>query len=377
MIEKKKIPYHIKTILDNSCYCSVGMLRSSNFEITDFQKFKKKADDISVIWENFISIKDNLFAKYPNEINSRNSNFYDILNLRSAIINRLSKTMTILYEWCMRTDGYIRINNEKDKKLLLVCYPPIKVLPSILYALRQLILENEGLFVDDNTIFYDYETNHLLFEINDITKFKRKIGIYFGNFNPFHNAHASIVEYLLRDELDKVILVPLAQSFYKENDELLDLDKRIELIHLYRDLKRLNDRVCVVPWEKDKVSFYAAETLKENIEDIELNNYCLVFGSDYFCNLDSWKDFEWLLEKFCILVIPRSQDLFGIQMKIESIVEKYPKLKGIYLINKNLIPISAKEIRKKIKEHAPTITVKDYLLCNPIYNKIVENGYYH
>ena len=59
-----------------------------------------------------------------------------------------------------------------------------------------------------------------------------KIALYLGSFNPFHNGHLSAVKSALNDfKMDKVIIVPTMQNPWKE-EKVLDIDKRIEIIHL-------------------------------------------------------------------------------------------------------------------------------------------------
>ena len=60
-----------------------------------------------------------------------------------------------------------------------------------------------------------------------------KIGIYGGSFNPVHNGHLKVAEWILdRVKLDKIIWVPLYKPYHKEVSYLLEPEHRYNMLKL-------------------------------------------------------------------------------------------------------------------------------------------------
>ena len=59
-----------------------------------------------------------------------------------------------------------------------------------------------------------------------------KIGILGGSFNPIHNMHLKIANYLIENKyLDKIIFVPTGDK-YSYKTHMLEADKRLIMINL-------------------------------------------------------------------------------------------------------------------------------------------------
>ena len=60
---------------------------------------------------------------------------------------------------------------------------------------------------------------------------KQKIGILGGSFDPIHNGHLSIAEDALKEmALDKILLIPAAQSPLKSFTPRATSDNRLEML---------------------------------------------------------------------------------------------------------------------------------------------------
>ena len=60
-----------------------------------------------------------------------------------------------------------------------------------------------------------------------------KIGLYFGSFNPIHNGHLIIANYIQQyNDLDQVWIVVSPQNPHKENHTLLNEYHRLHLVRL-------------------------------------------------------------------------------------------------------------------------------------------------
>ena len=61
----------------------------------------------------------------------------------------------------------------------------------------------------------------------------KRVGIYGGSFNPIHNGHIALAKHLLHmGGLDEVWFVVSPQNPFKQLSELLDDDKRLQLVRL-------------------------------------------------------------------------------------------------------------------------------------------------
>ena len=62
---------------------------------------------------------------------------------------------------------------------------------------------------------------------------KEKIGLYFGSFNPIHNGHLTLADYILKNtELEKIWFVVSPQNPLKSLSSLLDNKTRLDLVKL-------------------------------------------------------------------------------------------------------------------------------------------------
>lgn len=167
-----------------------------------------------------------------------------------------------------------------------------------------------------------------------------RIALFFGSFNPFHNGHYYLGEYVVKHcDFDAVWYVVSPCNPLKNQSDLLDENIRLEMlvgaIQANPTLK-----ACDVEFEMP-IPSYTIDTLQLLTVRYPEHAFTLMIGSDNALVFDQWKDYEKLLHNYPILVYPRPGYDF------EQVRERYPAMQ---LINSPEYPISSTEIRQHIKQ---------------------------
>ena len=148
-----------------------------------------------------------------------------------------------------------------------------------------------------------------------------RVGLFFGTFNPLHNAHIAICNKLLEKKLiDEVWLVPTPHSPYKNPEKLIDISIRLDMINLVIN-KIKNIKVSEIELGMKKPNFTYL-TLKEFKKRFPHNEFAVIMGEDNFLNFDTWKNYKFIKSNFQIISYPRSRrstnDIFDDYFEISS-----------------------------------------------------------
>lgn len=190
-----------------------------------------------------------------------------------------------------------------------------------------------------------------------------RIGIFGGSFNPPHKTHENIAHYFKENNLlDKIIFVPTG-SKYKYKNNLLPDEDRYNMVKLITDEYEYLD---VSKYElKDEV-VYTCETLKHFKEKYPEDEIYFICGLDNLSYIDKWRNPEYILNNFKILVIKRDTD------DLESVLKRLDKYKNsIIVVDMEESHLSSTEIRENISKKDMSIylnkNVVKYIKDNNLY----------
>lgn len=184
-----------------------------------------------------------------------------------------------------------------------------------------------------------------------------KIGLFFGSFNPIHNGHLIIANYICEStDLDKVWLVVSPQNPFKTKDTLLNEYDRLHLINLAIEGNH-NLRASDIEFKLPRPS-YTIDTLTYLKEKYPEHEFCLIMGSDNLLSIHKWKNYETLLADCPIYVYQRR----GSEQKQAPVGAK------IFLVDFPFLDISATFIRQSIKSGYSM----RYFLPEKVWNYIDE-----
>ncbi|MBQ3658261.1 MAG: nicotinate-nucleotide adenylyltransferase [Bacteroidales bacterium] len=164
-----------------------------------------------------------------------------------------------------------------------------------------------------------------------------KTGLYFGSFNPVHNGHLMLANFLTEySALDCLWFVVSPQNPFKQKESLLPDYHRLEL------LKRAIEGykkfwACDVEFRMPKPS-YTIDTLTYLKEKYPDREFYLIMGTDNLERLDRWKNYEQILQYHNVLVFPRNGSSGG------QLVN-HPK---VTLVETPIIEISSTFIRQSV-----------------------------
>ena len=195
----------------------------------------------------------------------------------------------------------------------------------------------------------------------------KKVGLFFGSFNPIHIGHLVIASHIAESELvDEVWFVVSPQNPFKEKKSLIEDYHRLALVNeAIEDEDRLKS--CDIEFTMPKPS-YTSNTLAYLMDKYPKNEFSLIMGEDNIKSFHKWKNYETILNNHSIVVYPRLgvSDHLQADKSIRSHTNVH-LLEGIPIMK-----ISASYIRKRIKEGKSV----RYLLTEKVAKYVDEMNFY-
>lgn len=169
----------------------------------------------------------------------------------------------------------------------------------------------------------------------------KKIGLFFGSFNPIHIGHLILANYILENtDMTELWFVVSPQNPFKEKKSLLKDYHRFNMVQLalenYPKMRASNVEFSL------PTPSYTTHTLAYLKEKHPEYSFSLIMGEDNLKSLPKWKNFDSLIKNNQIIVYPRI-----LADKPEDIDFSQ---ENIHRISAPIIELSATEIRKMIKD---------------------------
>lgn len=190
---------------------------------------------------------------------------------------------------------------------------------------------------------------------------KTKIGLFFGSFNPVHNGHLMLANYIVEyTDLDFIWFVVSPQNPFKDKDSLLQDRHRFDML----EMAVKNDsrfEVCDIEFNMPKPS-YTIDTLTRLSELYPETEFYLICGMDNLAGFQKWKNAQEILDDYHLLVYPRKGYEGG----------ELVNHKSVSIINAPEIEISSSFIRTAVAEN------KDvrYFMPEKSYNYMIDMNFY-
>jgi len=192
---------------------------------------------------------------------------------------------------------------------------------------------------------------------------KKKIGLYFGTYNPIHIGHLVIANHMAEhSDLDEIWLVITPHNPFKKKSSLLDNNHRYQMVYeATKEYQKLKPSTIEFNLSQPNYTINTLVHIQEKYPDFE---FCLIMGEDNLKGFHKWKNYEVILENYHMYVYPRISD----QTTDHQLIN-HPH---IHRIAAPIMQISSTFIRKNIADKK---NIRP-LLPEAVWNYLDEMNFY-
>ena len=142
----------------------------------------------------------------------------------------------------------------------------------------------------------------------------KKVGLFFGTYNPVHVGHMVIANYMVEfTDMDELWMVVTPHNPFKKKSSLLKDYDRLHLVQLaISDDTRL--KACNIEFDLPQPN-YTCDTLAYLTEKYSGVHFSLIMGADNLNHFHKWKNHEVILENHDLYVYPRMDSNEGGELK--------------------------------------------------------------
>ena len=165
------------------------------------------------------------------------------------------------------------------------------------------------------------------------------IGIFGGSFNPIHKGHISLARQLRKiAQLDEVWLMVSPQNPWKQQTDLLDDDRRLELARMALEGEE-GIVACDYEFGLPRPS-YTWNTLQHLKADYPQHRFALLIGGDNWEHFSRWYHADDIVRNYPIVVYPRRG----------STIDLAALPSNVTIANTRLLDISSTDIRQRVRQ---------------------------
>lgn len=191
---------------------------------------------------------------------------------------------------------------------------------------------------------------------------QKQTGIFSGSFNPIHNGHLMLANYIVEySNLDEIWFVVTPQNPLKEPGLLLDDGIRLQMTQLaVQGFEKF--RVSDIEFSMPKPS-YTIDTLNRLSQENPDTGFTLIIGADSWNDIHKWKSHQEMIEKYKVMVYPR----LGYDITINE-----NQKQNVAVVEAPVVEVSSTFVRKSIREGKE---VKAFVPLS-VYDFVIENQLY-
>lgn len=189
--------------------------------------------------------------------------------------------------------------------------------------------------------------------------------LFQGTFNPIHNAHLAMAQFVLDNfKFDKIIFVPASKPPHKGfNDDL-----SLHCLAMTKLAVEDNEKFLVDDVEfKSQNPSYTYLTLQALSKKHNVKKFDFIIGEDAFEKIESWYETDKLKKMVDFIIFQR-----GYKENEKKLSDLKKKGYNYRVANMDFIDISSTKIREKIKKNESLkdlvpVKVEEYIEKNGLY----------
>jgi len=179
-----------------------------------------------------------------------------------------------------------------------------------------------------------------------------KLGIFVGSFNPIHNGHIKVMDFLINNNyVDRIIIVATTSYWDKKID--VSLNDRINMIKcINKDYLIVEDKLNNIEY-----TYMLLNALSKKFKGDELY---LIMAADNIVNFDKWKNYQEILN-YKVIILNRDN------IDIHNYTDKYNSSNFIVIQDFEYIDISSTKLRSNLDNNYLDNKVLKYIKDNKLY----------